>query len=89
MVSAISRYVGGVYIDRSVVGQNPNSKPYTPVPLDKQKKAMEVLSKYIFAPDAFKGDQALFPYLQLQRRGFNFFAITEDRNSPIFTRAFR
>jgi len=78
MASAVSRYIGGVYIDRSVVGQNPNSKPYTPVPLATQKKAMEVLTKYIFAPDAFAADQSLFPYLQLQRRGFNFFSTTED-----------
>ena len=78
MVAAVSRYVGGVYIDRSVVGQNPNSKPYTPVPLEKQKKAMDVITKYVLAPDAFKADQALFPYLQVPRRGFNFFAVTED-----------
>ncbi len=78
MVAAVSRYIGGVYIDRSVVGQNPNSKPFTPVPLATQKKAMEVLTKYVFAPDAFAADQALFPYLQLQRRGFNFFTTTED-----------
>ena len=78
MSSAVSRYIGGVYIDRSVVGQNPNSKPYTPVPLATQKKAMEVLTKYVFAPDAFAADQVLFPYLQLQRRGFNFFSTTED-----------
>jgi hypothetical protein len=78
MASAISRYIGGVYIDRSLVGQNADSKPYTPVPLAMQKKAMEVLTKYIFAPDAFAADQSLFPYLQLQRRGFNFFTSTED-----------
>ena len=78
MVAAVSRYIGGVYIDRSVVGQNPNSKPFTPVPLATQKKAMEVLTKYVFAPDAFTADQVLFPYLQLQRRGFNFFSSTED-----------
>ena len=78
MVSAISRYIGGVYIDRSVVGQNPNSKPFTPVPLATQKKAMDILVKYVFAPDAFAADQSLFPYLQIQRRGFNFFSTTED-----------
>jgi len=78
MVSAVSRYIGGVYIDRSFVGQNPESKPFTAVPLATQKKAMEVLSKYVFAPDAFAADQPLFPYLQLQRRGFNFFSTTED-----------
>lgn len=78
MISAVSRYIGGVYIDRSFVGQNANSKPFTPVPLATQKKAMEILSKYVFAPDAFAGDEQLFPYLQIQRRGFNFFTNTED-----------
>jgi hypothetical protein len=78
MISAISRYIGGVYIDRSVVGQNPSSKPFTAVPLATQKKAMDVLSKYVFAPNAFAADEVLFPYLQLQRRGYNFFTTTED-----------
>ena len=39
---------------------------------------MALLTKYVFAPDAFKGDAALFPYLQSQRRGFNFFGNGED-----------
>ena len=39
---------------------------------------MALLTKYVFAPDAFKGDAALFPYLQIQRRGFNFFGTGED-----------
>lgn len=78
MAAAVSRYVGGVYIDRSYVGQQTSNKPMTPVPLATQKKAIEVLNKYVFAPDAFAGDEQLYPYLQLQRRGFNFFTATED-----------
>lgn len=78
MANAISRYIGGVYVDRSFVGQQTDVQPYTPVPLALQKKAMELLGKYAFAPDAFKEDFALFPYLQPQRRGFNFFSGTED-----------
>src|SRR3546814_19790559 len=39
---------------------------------------MELLGKYVYAPDAFETDYALFPYLQRQRRGFNFFSSTED-----------
>ena len=50
----------------------------TPVPVATQKKAIELLSKYLFAPNAFDADAPLFPYLQLQRRGFNFFGTTED-----------
>ncbi|MFC3198681.1 zinc-dependent metalloprotease [Parapedobacter deserti] len=78
MANAISRYIGGVYVDRSFVGQDSDVKPYTPVPLELQKKAMELLGKYVYAPDAFAEDYSLFPYLQPQRRGFNFFSGTED-----------
>lgn len=78
MASAVSRFVGGVYVDRSFVGQQTSNKPMTPVPLATQKKAIEVLNKYLFAPDAFNGDEQVFAYLQLQRRGFNFFTGTED-----------
>jgi hypothetical protein len=71
MISAVSRYIGGVYVDRSFPEQKSASKPFTPVPLATQKKAMEVLAKYAFAPNAFDGDAQVYPYLQLQRRGFN------------------
>jgi hypothetical protein len=71
MSAAVSRYIGGIYIDRSFPEQNSGNKPYTPVPLAMQKKAMGILSKYIFAPNAFDADAQLFPFLQVQRRGFN------------------
>jgi hypothetical protein len=71
MISAVSRYIGGVYVDRSFPEQKSATKPFTPVPLATQKKAMEVLTKYAFAPNAFDGDAQVYPYLQLQRRGFN------------------
>lgn len=78
MINAVSRYVGGVYVDRSFVGQNTSNKPLTPVPVAYQKKAMDVLTRYVFAPNAFDADKAIFPYLQSQRRGFDFFSTTED-----------
>jgi hypothetical protein len=78
MAQSVSRYIGGVYVDRSFVGQETTAKPFTPVSEAYQKKAMALLTKYVFAPDAFKGDAALFPYLQIQRRGFNFFGNGED-----------
>ncbi|MFD2162548.1 zinc-dependent metalloprotease [Paradesertivirga mongoliensis] len=78
MINVVSRYVGGVYVDRSFVGQNSPNKPFTPVPLATQKRAMQVLTNKVFAPDAFKADNYLLPYLQSQRRGFNFFSGTED-----------
>jgi hypothetical protein len=78
MAASVSRYIGGIYVDRSFVGQGSPNKPFTPVPVAYQKKAGQVLAKYIFAPDAFDNDTQLFPYLQSQRRGFNFFGTTED-----------
>lgn len=78
MATAVSRYIGGVYVDRSFVGQKTTTAPFTPVPVPYQKKAMALLGKYVFAPDAFDADKTLFPYLQVQRRGFGFFGTTED-----------
>jgi hypothetical protein len=78
MIASVSRFIGGVYVDRSQPEQNSPNKPFTPVPAATQKKAMETLSKYVFAPNAFDADQQLFPYLQLQRRGYNFFGNPED-----------
>ena len=71
MTSVVSRYIGGIYNDRSFPEQNSGNKPFTPVTLTTQKKAMEILSKYIFAPNAFDADIQILPYLQTQRRGFN------------------
>lgn len=78
MAAAVSRFVGGVYVDRSFVGQKTTTAPFTPVPVAYQKKAMALLGKYIFAPNAFDADKSLFPYLQIQRRGFGFFGTSED-----------
>src|SRR5580765_7895164 len=63
MAAAVSRYIGGIYVDRSYVGQNSTNKPFTPVPVAYQKKASELLAKYIFAPNAFDADAPLFAYL--------------------------
>lgn len=70
--NTISRFIGGVYVDRAMVGQNGATQPYTPVSLEDQKKAMNALSKYVFAPNAFDAPNDLYNYLASQRRGFNF-----------------
>jgi hypothetical protein len=71
MISAVSRYVGGIYVDRSFPEQNSTTKPFTPVTKATQKRAIAVLNKYVFAPNAFDADAPVFAYLQPQRRGFN------------------
>lgn len=74
----IARFIGGVYVDRTKPGQIGGTKPYTPVSLKDQKRAMNALNKYVFAPDAFKAPNDLYNYLAAQRRGFNFFSGPED-----------
>ena len=78
MAIPISKYIGGVFVDRSFADQNPSVKPFTPVPEAYQKKALAVLSTYLFSPTAFDADTYLLPYLQRQRRNFNFFGNPED-----------
>ena len=74
----VSRYIGGVYVDRSMMGQEGAGQPFTPVSLAKQKQAMEVLSKYVFSPEAFAAPEGLYNYLAMQRRGFDFYDDNED-----------
>ena len=67
-----SRYVGGVYVDRAMAGQVGETQPYTPVSLTDQKRAMNALSKYVFAPNAFDAPNDLYNYLARQRRGADY-----------------
>jgi len=79
MATVASRYIGGVYVDRALVGQAGGSDPYQPVSLETQQRAMELLNDHLFAPDAFEGiSSELIQHLQPERRGFEFFASTED-----------
>jgi len=67
----ISRFIGGVYVDRAMSGQDGGTQPYTPVSLADQKRAFNALKKYVFAPDAFSAPKELYNYLAPQRRGYN------------------
>lgn len=73
-------YIGGIYVDRSFPEQDSGNQPMTPVSESYQKSAMNLLAKYVFAPNAFASDEELYPFVQLQRRGFNFGGGTEDVN---------
>lgn len=84
---AISRYIGGVYVDRAFVGQEPGGKPYTPVDKATQQKAMAALVKYAFAPDAWAAPADLLAHLQQQRRGFDF--SKEDELPKLHDRIFK
>ena len=76
--AAISRYIGGVYVERGFNGQPGAKDPFTPVSLADQKRAMNALRTHLFAPNAFDAAAPVWKYLQQQRRGFGFFSQTED-----------
>jgi hypothetical protein len=76
--TVISRYVGGVYVDRGFAGQPGATKPFTPVSRADQKRAMASLARNVFAPTAFSSPADLYSHLQMQRRGFDFFGTPED-----------
>jgi hypothetical protein len=76
--SVISRYIGGVQVERTFIGQANEKQPFTPVPYETQKQAMEGLTKYVFSKDAFQGPSELYNYLQLQRRGYDHYGKNED-----------
>ena len=78
-VESMSRYVGGVYVDRAFVGQKGGKRPFTAVPEALQREAMAALDQYLFSPQAFAVEGDFYGYLQRQRRGFNFF---EDKEEP-------
>ena len=78
MMTATSRYVGGIYVDRGFIGQEGSETPYTPVPAETQRRAMQILSDHLFAPDALMAPAELYSHLQPQRRGFEFFEESED-----------
>jgi hypothetical protein len=79
-LTAISRYVGGVYVERPFAGQVKENAPppLRPVEASRQRAAMQALAKYAFAPDAWTAPQNLIAHLQQQRRGFDFKSTGED-----------
>ena len=77
-VGVVSRYIGGVYVERGFAGQENAKTPFTPVPEKEQRRAMEVLSEFVFAPDALSVDEELAQHLQIQRRFFFNYSKTED-----------
>lgn len=77
-MNAVSRYIGGIYQDRGYFGQEGAGQPLTPVKYSDQKKAMNLLQRYIFSPSAFRAPDDLLPYLMNQRRGWNHWRNNDD-----------
>lgn len=78
MCGVISRYIGGVYVERVAPESGMQVAPFKPVAYADQKRAMKALATYAFAPNAMSVPEDVLPYLQMQRRGYNFFGGTED-----------
>jgi hypothetical protein len=77
-VDTISRYVGGIHVDRSMQGQPGGGDPFRPVALAEQRRAMASLADNVFSADAFGDSDRLYSHLQTQRRDFDFGGTTED-----------
>ena len=76
--AVVSRWIGGVYVDRAMVGQDGGDDPFRPVERSRQKQAMQVLSDKLFAPEAFQVTEGLWRKTAPERRGFNHMRSTED-----------
>ena len=77
-MGVLTHQIGGVYINRSVVGQAGARTPFEPVALADQQRAMTALSEHLFAPSALAAPEGLYNRLQEQRRLWNFRNSTED-----------
>lgn len=83
----MSRFPGGVYIDRSAHGQpGAADDPFRPVPEALQRTAMESLDEHVLGPDAFEFPPDLIARLQLERRGFEFFELDDNEDPKVHER---
>ena len=76
-LGVMTRQIGGIRYNRARPSQQ-ETAPLQPVSKSDQKAAMQALSTYAFAPNAFDAAQSIYGYLQDQRRGFGFFSEPED-----------
>ena len=76
--NTITRYIGGVYVNRAMVGQEGATTPFVPVTRADQERAMVALRQRVFAPNAFSGSADLYNHLRQQRRSYDFYEVTED-----------
>ena len=77
-LEVISRQIGGVYVERSNPQNKPYKDPYSPVPYEEQKRAMQTLQKYAFSTEAFPVNADLLRKVQVERRMFDLYTRHED-----------
>ena len=77
---SMAPFIGGIYVERALPEQFDDSdkKPYTPVSAELQETYLEELCETFFAPGALAFPESLLPYLQPERRGFDFIFNNED-----------
>ncbi len=73
-----SRWIGGVFNNRSAIGQPGAEQPFVPVPASEQRRALAVVNRIALAPDAFAAGENLLSRLQVERRGFGSFGTNVD-----------
>ncbi|SEA91090.1 protein of unknown function [Alkalimonas amylolytica] len=76
--NVVSRFIGGVYVERAFIGQHDDVKPFQPVPRAIQRQAMAALNSYVFAADTLESMQPVLAYMHAQRRGFSHRGNNED-----------
>ena len=77
-LQTISRYIGGVYVNRSTPDQSSELRPFEPVSEEIQKRAMQALNDHAFSPNAFPINKEVLTLVQKERRGFDFRGEHED-----------
>ena len=77
-LNTVSRYIGGVYVNRSTPSQDFDDLPYQPVETEKQRMAMQVLADNAFSMNAFPLNNELLNIVQIERRGFDLYGEHED-----------
>jgi len=80
-----SKYIGGVYHFRSHVGDPGSRLPFEPVPVAKQKEALDLLRVHLFSPKAFQFPPQLLNKLASPRHSdfVDFFAMRTRFDVPI------
>ena len=73
-----SRWIGGIFNNRSNVGQAGATTPFVPVSAAEQRRALAVVDQIAFAPNAFAAGEGLLDQLQVQRRSFDAFGSRID-----------
>ena len=77
-LNIISRYVGGIYVERSNPQNESTIDPYTPVPYSYQKEAMAALTEHAFSTEAFPINPKLLRLVQVERRDQDLWGEQED-----------